>query len=239
MPASLTAPAPFRALGTLPIIAFALLFWLFTYAFLSWRTEMLLGDGFSLFSIRRVLGTSAGAAIYGLVLCWIERPVAERTAARLLAIVATILPASIAVLAARLAVDRLFYESALPLAVNLRWVLAWSGYFGMWVSASLAFQMHRSTLAQVPARAVAQHGPHAPASAAAPGAAWEWLIDTAARELAAMPDADRAALADRLVASAGYHVAEGLDAEAQNARVDLAWQIAARLARDQRMSGPA
>ena len=237
MSPSLTERSPFRTLGTSHIVAFALLFWLFTYAVLSWRTEMLLGDGFPLISPRRILGTSAGAAIYGLVLCWIERPVDDGSSRRPLAIVATVLPASIAVLAARLAVDRLFYESALPLTVNLRWVLAWSGYFGMWVSFSLALQMHRSVRARAHAPAIAHQPVALPASAAPRGAAWEWLIETAARELATTPETERSGLADRLVANAGCHIAEDLDDGAHNARVDLAWQIAARLRDQERVGG--
>ena len=43
------------------ILLFAGLFWIFTFAALSVRTEMLLGDAFNLFTVRRVLGTTVGA----------------------------------------------------------------------------------------------------------------------------------------------------------------------------------
>jgi hypothetical protein len=228
---SASAAAPFFARPSRPlqVLLFAALFWLFTYALLSVRAQLLLGDGFSLASARRLLATTAGAATYWAVLGWMRaRP--EGRAPNPAAIVATILPASILVLAARLAVDRLWYETPLPLEANLRWVMAWSGYFGLWVSASLAFRMHRAPRAATAPTASALAARPAPSAPSAPAdpAAWEWLVDACAAELAASPPADRAALAARLVARAGYERADDLGG-LHNARVALAARLAARL----------
>ena len=228
-------PLPARRAPALRLLLLSALFWLFTYALLSVRAQMLLGDGFDLVSARRLLGTTAGAFAYWAVLGWIRtgrggRPVNPA------AILATILPATIFVLAACLAVEHLWYESPLPLQATLRWVMAWSGYFGLWVSATLAFHIHRagrtaeSAPAPAPARASAFARPE-PAGRSAPAepAAWDWLIEACAAELATLPAPDRGALAARLVARAGYERADDPDGEA-NARVELAGRLAARLA---------
>ena len=235
MYAPLTPIAARRPAPALQLLLFSALFWLFTYALLSVRAQMLLGDGFDLLSARRLLGTSAGALAYWTVLAWMRadrdgRPVNPA------AIVATILPATIFVLAACLAVEHLWYETPLPLQATLRWVMAWSGYFGLWVSASLAFQMHRGGRAEAqacagPAAADSAVAPARPATSPAPAdpEAWDWLVEACAAELAALPARDRAALAARLVARAGYEQADDPDGIA-NARVELASRLAARLA---------
>jgi hypothetical protein len=229
MYAPLTRLSAARRAPALQPLLFAALFWLFTYALLSVRAQMLLGEGFELLSARRLLGTSAGALSYWAVLAWMRRS-RGGAAPNPAAIVATILPATIFVLAARLAVEHLWYETPLPLQATLRWVMAWSGYFGLWVSASLAFQMHRGGR---PAAAFA--GPAAAAAepcafpAGGDPEAWDWLVDACAAELAELPTGDRRGLAARLVAKAGYEQADDPDGAA-NARVALAGRIAARLA---------
>ena len=148
------------------------------------------------------------------------------------AIVATILPATIFVLAACLAVEHLWYETPLPLQATLRWVMAWSGYFGLWVSASLAFQMHRTGRAPAAtAGARPTGGAAGPVASPAPSdpAAWDWVVEACAAELASLPAPDRAALAARLVAKAGYEQADDPGGIA-NARVELASRLAARIA---------
>jgi hypothetical protein len=228
MYASVTTLPARRALS-LQRLLFSALFWLFTYVLLSVRAQMLLGDGFDLLSTRRLLGTSAGALAYWAVLGLIRtgrdgRPVNPA------AIVATILPATIFVLAACLAVEHLWYESPLPLQATLRWVMAWSGYFGLWVSASLAFQIHRDSRTVAPAFAPASIAGPAPATRPAPAdpAAWDWLVEACAAELAELPAPDRTALVARLVAKAGYEQADDPGGVA-NARVELAGRIASRL----------
>ena len=139
---SLSVRPPATRLPPMNILIFAGLFWFFTYAALSVRTELILGDQFNLFTVRRILGTTVGALAFGLVLTCIARRARDGILNPASAI-AAILPASLLVLAARLAIDELFYELPLPFETNFKWVAVWAGYFGMWVSASLAFQMHR------------------------------------------------------------------------------------------------
>lgn len=230
MSACVASPSA-RSAPSLQPLLFAALFWLFTYVLLSVRAQMLLGEGFDLLSARRLLGTTAGAASYWAVLAWMRRG-RGGLAANPTAIVATILPATIFVLAACLAVEHLWYESPLPLQAILRWVMAWSGYFGLWVSASLAFQMHRTGRAPTAlagARPAAAAAPPMASPAPSDPAAWDWVVEACAAELASLPPPDREALAARLVARAGYEQADD-PGGAANARAELAARLAARLA---------
>ena len=74
----------------------------------------------------------------------------------------------------------------------------------------------------------------APRAASAVQDALDWLIDACADHLAATHQPTRAALAAHLLASSGYDIADGLDAQAHNMRVDLATGIAARLLESER-----
>ncbi len=201
----------------------------------------MLGDQFHLFTVRRLLGTTVGALAFGLVLDCIARRSREGTLNPGSAI-AAILPASLLVLAVRLAADRFFYELPLPFETNLKWVAVWTGYFGMWVSASLAFQMHRQghrpELANFAPPAIPTPAARSrPVSEAAPPPeaelrAWEWVADACAAELANLPAADRHIVAGRLIARAGYEPADpGFESVAreQKVRIALARRIAARL----------
>ena len=236
---SLSVRPPATRLPPMNILIFAGLFWFFTYAALSVRTELILGDQVNLFTVRRILGTTVGALAFGLVLTCIARRARDGILNPASAI-AAILPASLLVLAARLAIDELFYELPLPFETNFKWVAVWAGYFGMWVSASLAFQMHRhGERPQAACRPVASRAPapaipcsrdisHCPTEMAA----WEWVADACAAELAAMPEARRHVLAERLVARAGYEQVEsdyGSPAGEQAMRRAIALRIAARL----------
>jgi hypothetical protein len=69
----------------------------------------------------------------------------------------------------------------------------------------------------------------APRTALAEQDALDWLIGACADHLATRRQSSRTALAAHLLAGAGYDIAEGLDAQAHNMRVELATGIAARL----------
>lgn len=230
-------------LGEFHIPLVALLFWLFTYALLSFRAEMALGDGFALLSGRRMLATSVGAALFGLVLGRIiMRP--NASARRSAAIIATIFPASLAVLASRLLLDRLYYEQPLAVEDNIRWVLVWAGYFGLWVSASLALNLHaQSHVTHARVQAVNRPTSAAPRETeighraeCPPAEAWNWVVDALAVELAAVPPPERAALVHSLASQAGYELADELDpkSRAQNARVKLVQRLIKRLGQQSR-----
>jgi hypothetical protein len=214
------------------------MFWLFTYALLSFRAEMALGSGFELFSGRRILATSVGAAIFGLVLRRIGRP-GSTSAAKPMTIIATVVPASLAVLAARLILDHSYYQQPLPLEDNVRWVLVWAGYFGLWVSAALALGLHAESQAtrtndetlERSAFVVAKANLLQPAER--PSAdTLSWVVDAIADELAAVPPRERRALLDSLVSKAGYEIADELDPShpVQNARVKLVRRLVRRMA---------
>jgi hypothetical protein len=238
--------APGHPIGrTLHISLVAALFWLFTFALLSFRTHMVLGDDFTLFTARRILAISAGAAVFGLVLSRIT-DVRRMPMAKLIAIIATILPASVAVLAARLLLDRLFYDQPLPLENNIRWVLVWAGYFGLWVSACLALNLHASSRSastrsqvmqsQAPVSLVS-HPATAELLAHDPGnETWEWLVDALAVELAAAPPRRRARLLEGLLAKAGYELADERDPDrlSREARVELVQRLLLRSAEQSR-----
>lgn len=98
---SLSVRPPATRLPPMNILIFAGLFWFFTYAALSVRTELILGDQFNLFTVRRILGTTVGALAFGLVLTCIARRARDGILNPASAI-AAILPASLLVLAARL-----------------------------------------------------------------------------------------------------------------------------------------
>ena len=225
-------------LGEFHIPLVALLFWLFTYALLSFRSEMALGDDFALVSGRRMLATSVGALIFALVLSRIIKS-AYASAARSAALIATIFPASLAVLASRLLLDRLYYEQPLAVEDNVRWVLVWAGYFGLWVSASLALTLHaqshftraRSQALTRPTSAAPREAEIGPCAECPPIETWNWVVDALAVELAAVPRLERAALVHSLASRAGYELADELDPNyrLQNARVKLVERLIKRL----------
>jgi hypothetical protein len=205
----------------------AALFWAFTWSALTGRA-MLSGRDIDLLDPRRFFATSAGALIYWLVLNWIDRKARGASQSSVFPIIATILPASIAVLAIRLVTDWTFYETPSPPEQSLRWVMVWAGYFGMWVSGALALRLQRTVPAKTSAAPVGTSAlPAQPVSVEED--ALDWLIDACAEHLAEAPHSTKAALARHLIAKAGYPAADRLDEHAHNARIDLAWSIAARL----------
>ncbi len=220
LPESRRSASPLR----LPLTAIA--FWIFTYLLLSLRAEMLRGDGFDGLSVKRLAATSVGAILLGLVLA-VSTGRHLSTSSRL-AILGAIFPASAAVFAVRVTLDYFYYGEPLTLADDVRWVLVWAGYFGLWLSAALALSLGRLPLA-APAAA------RSPAAAAAPPRpapeAWDWLADAIVDEFADAPGARRAQLAERLLARAGYESADELDPDQQRQRdrVALARGVAARL----------
>ena len=207
MDAHLSLPFPQRQASGLRSALFAALFWAFTYAVLTARAELLFGDGYDLIGARRIVATSTGALIYWLVLKWIERVARGASSSGVAPIIATILPATVVVLAARLVYDQ-FYGAPSPLQENLRWVMIWAGYFGMWVSAALAFRMQQKRRTEVrsePRAAAAErldeNRPTSPLD-------FDRLVEESARHMASVPVATRQALAQQLLDRAGYHAAE-------------------------------
>ncbi len=118
----------------------ALLFWLFTYGLFTYRANLRYGDAYELMSTVRLISTAVGAGIYWLVLSKLIDGTRDRPG-KPLAVIATILPASIVVLAARALLDQLGVYNPNGLPGDLRFVMVWGGYFGLWVSASFALRI--------------------------------------------------------------------------------------------------
>lgn len=216
----------------LSILRWTLAFWLFSYALLSAMAQ-LFPTAPGLFNETRLIATGAGALCFALVLTW-TRHAAERLEAKgVAAILATILPASLFVLAARMVTDLLQYGEVRDLSRDVRWAMTWAGYFGLWVSAALAIQWERCRAAQT--RRIAAQADDvivAPTLAASPALspeAWESAIELLADELSALPAATRSDLAQRLAHRAGYELADDWTGGAHNRRAEIIRRIAGRL----------
>lgn len=231
-------PAP-QPTSSPQAMALAALFWLVTYTVLSIRSELRLDGTGALFNSHRVLGTLIGASALWLVLANFDQLVA-RFARNPYLVVATVVPASLIVLAAMTIADVILPDQALPLNRDIRWVLAWAGYFGAAVSLYLAYHAYAKTRA--PNAAPAAAGRIATSSArlwtpandlgadqAVPADAWEWLIDALADEMAAAPNADRHVLIARLTERARYRLADDSLAPGHNVRAELIERIVSRL----------
>lgn len=231
MHAATASTPPRRPLRLAPLTALG--FWIFTYLLLSVRAEMLRGDGFDGLSLKRVVATLVGAVLLGLALAATGR--GKLSTAGRLAILGTIFPASAAVFAVRVTLDYFYYGQPLTLADDVRWVLVWAGYFGLWLSAALALSLGQAKAAAPVHPAAARPAARAlPATReATPPESWEWLVDVIAEETADAPRQRRIELALRLLARAGYDSADELDPDhrRRGARLALARRIAARLQR--------
>lgn len=216
----------------LPTWLLAALFWAFTYALFAYRAHLRYGDDYLLISPQRFGATLVGAGLYWLVMANLIRVSGKKPAAPV-AVIATILPASIVVLAARLLLEQFVDGQITQLQMNTRWVLVWSGYFGLWVSAALA--LHSSGLAKT-----ADTAAHARPVPALPvreqpeleitESSIDWVVDELASAMADMPAVQRDALLERLEHKAGYEIADPIERSAvqHNARIRLVRDLALR-----------
>jgi hypothetical protein len=213
---------------SLPTWLLAALFWAFTYSLFAYRAHLRYGDEYLLFSPQRLVGTLVGAGLFWLVMSSLIR-VGGTKPAKPIAVIATILPASIVVLAARLLLAEFVDGQVTELQMNMRWVLVWSGYFGLWISAALALHTARLAKASSAAQPI---GPIAqPRSVGEPSAAsLEWVVDEIAAAMAVMPARQRSQMLDRLERKAGYEMADAIGplASEHNARVRLVRELVIR-----------
>jgi hypothetical protein len=117
-----------------------LCFWAFTYAIFTYRAQLRYGDAYELTNAIRLISTGVGAGLYWLVLSRLIDGTRDRPG-KPLAVLATILPASILVLLARVIVEQMGAANPNGLPGDLRFVMVWGGYFGLWVSASFALRV--------------------------------------------------------------------------------------------------
>jgi hypothetical protein len=219
-------PARHSAVLRTPNAVLALIFWVFTYGLFAYRSQLRFGSAAELFTVDRFVSTLLGAAIYWLVLSWLIDGTRNRPG-KPMAVLATILPASIVMLLARVLLDQ-FVERPLPGFHNdLRFVMVWSGYFGLWVSASFALRLLPATqaiTAPPAARPIAMPEVRNPASRPTESAeSWDVVIDWLADELKDLPQASRQNLSARMIQRLGYETADELETnagvEAERARI--------------------
>lgn len=197
----------------------ALVFWTFTYTLFTYRANLRYGDAYELISAVRLLPTMLGAGLYWMVLSKLIDGTRSRPG-KPLAVVATILPASIVILLARVLLDQLGANNPNGFAGDLRFVMVWGGYFGLWVSASFVLRTMPAA-AQSPGPASASvvqpreewkaAATQARASGRNPVSAFDRLV----QEIAAMPEADRKALIEEFTIPLSYETADELEAQPQ------------------------
>ena len=227
------ADAPLR----LSILRWSLAFWLFSYCLTS-TIAGLIPTAPGLFNETRLIATGVGALCFALVLVWTRQAAERLEATRVAAILTTILPASLFVLAARVVTDMLQYGEVRDLNRDVRWAMIWAGYFGLWVSAALAIQCERCRKLELRRAIAAPAALAVPTTIAEPASAeaWESVLGTIADELAALPAASRRALAGRLSERAGYELADDWTGGEHNRRADILRRVAARLESSDRVS---
>ena len=180
----MTFSGPRSTAGRQPVLL-ALLFFAFCYALLTWRS-MMLTDAAELFSLRRMLILAVGGGVFWLAVTSLGRA-ARLTLAR---VASWIVGGTLVVLVARLLFDALLPADWITGSYALRWTLAWSGYFGLWLMGTLAFRRWDSAAQPVPAAGVAS---------AADDDEVEWLIDALLPELEGLEERDRRTIAERLI----------------------------------------
>jgi len=189
----------------------ALVFWAFTYALFTYRAQLRYGDAYELTDTIRLVSTAVGAGLYWLVLSRMIDGTRDRPS-KPLAIVATILPASIVVLLARLVLDQLGATNPNGLPGDLRFVMVWGGYFGLWVSASFALRLMPKLSLGTEAtlqRLQAKHRVTARQNANAMFRAE--VLERLALEIASLPPAERKILVESFDVSSSYETADELD----------------------------
>ena len=179
----------------------ALLFWAFTYALFTYRANLRYGDAYELVSSIRLVSTGIGAGLYWLVLARLIDGTRDGPR-KPLAVLATILPASIVVLLARLLLDRMGAINPNGFAGDLRFVMVWGGYFGLWVSASFALR----TMPRVSLPKVAGTNRKANAIARAE------ILERLALEIATLPRTERKALLECFGEPNSYETADEFEA---------------------------
>jgi len=186
----------------------AVIFWAFTYALFTYRAQLRYGDAYELTDTIRLISTGVGAGLYWLVMSWLIDGTRDRPG-KPLAILATILPASIVVLLARLIVEQMGAANPNGLPGDLRFVMVWGGYFGLWVSASFALRvMPRLNLAaenrlqRIKAKPITTKRQNSNALFRAE------VLERLALEIASLPAAERRALVEEFTVPLRYETAD-------------------------------
>lgn len=188
----------------------AIFFWVFTYALFTYRANLRYGDAYELVSAIRLVPTAVGAGLYWLVLSWLIDGTKDGPS-KPLAVIATILPASIIVLLARLLLDEMGAANPNGFAGDLRFVLVWGGYFGLWVSASFALRVMPRLSFGTESPAAIQSRAASAARQGANGIARAEVLERLALEIATLPASERKALLEAFAAPGRYETADELE----------------------------
>lgn len=192
----------------------AIIFWAFTYALFSYRAQLRYGDAFVITDTIRLVSTGVGAALYWLVLSRLIDGTRDRPG-KPLAVLATILPASIVVLLARLIVDHMGATNPNGVPGDLRFVMVWGGYFGLWVSATFALRVMprlnfgtETGLQRFRATQVTTDRQNKNALFRAE------VLERLALEIASLPAVERRALVEEFTVPLSYETADELESHA-------------------------
>jgi hypothetical protein len=202
------------------------LFWAATYLLLSVRAALITDGAAMWFSPLRLASITAGALFFGFALrAGMRSPQLARQPALLLF---HVLAAAVTIFAFGYAVDHIWSANPYPLSGHIRWILTWTGYFGLGLAAFLAVNQSRAkarTRSRVAVREAAR-----PIKETSPDA-WAFAVDVLADELEKQPS--RTALIAALERRAGYELADDAEgsAAAHNARARLVAELANRLKR--------
>lgn len=115
------------------------LFWVFSYTLLSAWGAVIAEDWSVVLSERRVAAVTLGAALYWFVLLRLQ----ERTSVGIATVVGWMIAAMVTILLARLGLDQFSPDPVSP-RHSVGWSLAWSGYFGIWLTGAVAFRSRPS-----------------------------------------------------------------------------------------------
>ena len=112
------------------------LFWVFSYLLLSVRAHLIDSGAVEWFSELRIISITAGAMLLALALGSARRLSMKFNRPALLAL--HIFGASLALLLLRILIAPSTDAAVPAVGDHARWVLVWSGYFGIWLAAFLA-----------------------------------------------------------------------------------------------------
>lgn len=128
----------------IPVLWFTILFAVITYAAVSLRAVLSPFEINSFIDTKRGLSVAIGAIILWLSVRAIDRVWGQGPRAQIFAVLNVAIPGAIGLLLTREAYDLAASgEFAQRFALNLRWMLTWSGYFAAAVAAFLALGYHR------------------------------------------------------------------------------------------------
>ena len=210
---TISTPARRSAALRMPNALLALLFWGFTYVLFAYRANLRYGDAYELFTVERLVSTAIGAGLYWLVLSLLIDGTRDQPG-KAVSVLLTILPASIVVLLARVLLDQ-FIPRPDALATDLRFVMVWAGYFGLWVSASFVLrtlprmELGSETAVEFQVRRPAKN--RVTSRRGDNGLARAEFLERLALEIATLPTAERKALFEAFAVPARYETADELE----------------------------